>query len=70
MNTQENTLVLDDDTIVTESGRIFRSAHKELLDSLPPDMVKELARRRLVDIERIKDKREGEGAAYQTASPR
>jgi hypothetical protein len=39
---------------MTESGRVFRPAHKELLESLPPDMVQELARRRMKDIERIK----------------
>jgi hypothetical protein len=42
------------DEIITESGRIFRPAHKELLESLPPDMVQELARRKMNDIERIK----------------
>jgi hypothetical protein len=56
MNTLENISVLDEDAIVTESGRMFRTAHKGLLDSLPPDMVKELARRRLEDIKRIKEK--------------
>jgi hypothetical protein len=42
------------DEITTESGRVFRPAHKELLENLPPDMVKELACRRMKDIERIK----------------
>ncbi|GMO44557.1 MAG: hypothetical protein Pg6C_06370 [Treponemataceae bacterium] len=56
INTSEDILV-DEDTIVTKSGRIFHSAHKELLDSLPPDMARELARRRLEDIKRIKEKK-------------
>ena len=59
MNTLDNTLAKDE--IVTESGRVFRPAHKDLLESLPPDMVQELARRRMKDIERIKDKRKDEG---------
>jgi hypothetical protein len=50
MNTSEVTQALDE--ITSESGRVFRPAHKELLESLPPDMVQELARRRMKDIER------------------
>jgi hypothetical protein len=50
MNTSKNISVLDEDAIITESGRVFRPAHKDLLESLPPDMVKELARRRLEDM--------------------
>ena len=53
MNTLDNTLVKDE--IVTESGRVFHTAHKDILESLPPDMIQELARRRMKDIERIKD---------------
>ena len=53
MNTLDNTLAKDE--IVTESGIVFRPAHKDLLENLPPDMVQELARRRMKDIERIKE---------------
>jgi hypothetical protein len=41
---------LGTDEIVTESGRVFRPAHNDLLDSLPPDIVQEMARRRLEEI--------------------
>jgi hypothetical protein len=50
-NTQKGTL--DKNVIVSKSGRVFRSGNKELLDSLPPDMVSELARRRLKTLEEI-----------------
>ncbi len=67
MNTSEDTLARDE--IITESGRVFRPAHKELLESLPPDMVQELARRRMKDIERIKGicQTEASGKAAPTA---
>ena len=52
MNTLDDTLAKDE--ILTESGRVFRPAHKDLLESLPPDMVQELAQRRMKDIERIR----------------
>jgi cell pole-organizing protein PopZ len=38
------------DEIVTKSGRKFRPYYKDLLDNMPPDLVKELARRELEKI--------------------
>lgn len=51
--TSETTLELD--SIVTESGRVFHPHYKELLDSMPQDIVEELARRRLKELEQLSD---------------
>jgi hypothetical protein len=45
------------DKIVTESGREFYPAHKDLLDKLPPDIVKEMAKRKLEKIKKDSDKK-------------
>jgi hypothetical protein len=36
--------------IVSKSGRKFRPYHKNLLDNMPPDLVKEMAKRELEKI--------------------
>jgi hypothetical protein len=40
--------------IITQSGKVFRLRHKELLDSMPEDIVAELAKRRLKELEKNK----------------
>jgi len=42
------------DEIVTKSGRVFRPGNKELLQNIPPDIVQEMAKRRLEEINRHK----------------
>jgi hypothetical protein len=48
MKTFKDTLAAGE--IITESGRVFRPVHKEFLDKLPPELVKEMAKRRLEEI--------------------
>jgi hypothetical protein len=45
---------LENGEVVTESGRVFRPHYKELLDAMPQDIVRELARRRLKELEQDK----------------
>jgi hypothetical protein len=45
---------LENGEIVTESGRVFHPHYKELLDSMPQDIVRELAKRRLKELEEDK----------------
>jgi len=45
---------LEQGSIVTESGRVFRPHYKELLDAMPSDIVAELAKRRLKELEQDK----------------
>ena len=54
MKTLEDTLVKDE--IVTESGRVFRPGNKELLENIPSDIVQEMAKRKLEEINSCKDK--------------
>ena len=49
MKTLGDTLVKDE--IITESGRIFRPGNKELLDNIPSDIVQEMAKRKLEEIQ-------------------
>ena len=56
MKTLEDTLAKDE--IVTESGRIFRSGNKELLDNIPSDIVKEMAKRKWEEIQSYKEKQQ------------
>jgi len=56
MKTLEDTLVKDE--IVTESGRIFRSGNKELLDNIPSDIVQEMAKRKWEEIQSTKEKQQ------------
>jgi hypothetical protein len=58
MQTLEKNLVSDDKVIVSKSGKKFRSYHQELLDNMPPDLVKEMARRRLEEIAEAEKKKE------------
>ena len=44
------------DEIVTESGRIFHSGNKELLENIPSDIVQEMAKRKWEEIKRYKNK--------------
>jgi hypothetical protein len=48
---------LECDEIVTETGRVFRPGRTELLEALPPDIVREMAKRRLEEITRYKAER-------------
>ena len=52
MKTSEDTL--EKDEIVTESGRIFHSGNKELLENIPSDIVQEMAKRKWEEIKRYK----------------
>ena len=54
MNTLEDTLVNDE--IVTKSGRIFRPGNRELLQNIPSDLVQEMAKRRLEEMKRHKNR--------------
>jgi hypothetical protein len=49
--------ILENGEIVTESGRVFRPGQADLLDALPPDIVREMAKRRLEEIARYKAER-------------
>jgi hypothetical protein len=44
------------DEIVTESGRVFRPGNKELLENIPADIVREMAKRKWEEIKSCKDK--------------
>jgi len=50
--TSETTL--EKGSIVTDSGRVFTPHYKELLDTMPQDIVKELAKRKLEELEQHK----------------
>ena len=50
MRTSDNTSVLEANAIITKSGRVFYPYHQEMLDNLPEDIVRELARRELEKI--------------------
>jgi hypothetical protein len=54
---QASEIILEKDEIITESGRVFRRHNQEFLDNMPPDIVQEMARRRLAEIQAIKAKR-------------
>jgi hypothetical protein len=54
---QASEIILERDEMVTESDRVFRRHNQEFLDNLPPDIVQEMARRRLAEIQAIKTKR-------------
>ena len=54
MNTLEDTLVNDE--IVTKSGRVFRPGNRELLQNIPSDLVQEMAKRRLEEMKRHKNR--------------
>jgi hypothetical protein len=54
MKTSDDTLVTD--KIVTDSGREFRPVHKDILDKIPAEIVTEMAKRRLEEIETEKKK--------------
>jgi hypothetical protein len=50
-------IILEKDEIVTASGRVFRRHNQDFLDNLPPDIVQEMALRRLEEIQAIKAQR-------------
>ena len=52
--TLEKSSAADDKVIVSKSGKKYRRLHQNLLDNMPQDLVKEMARRRLVEIEQYK----------------
>jgi hypothetical protein len=45
---------LEDGEIVTETGRVFRPGKAELLEARPPDIVREMAKRRFEETTRYK----------------
>jgi hypothetical protein len=57
MKTLNDTLELNDtdELLVTKSGRIFQPYHKDLLDNIPSDIVREMARRRIEEIKKDKN---------------
>ncbi|WP_461257841.1 hypothetical protein [Treponema sp. R80B11-R83G3] len=50
--TSETTL--EKGSIIMESGKVFQPHYKELLDTMPQDIVKELAKRKLEELEQHK----------------
>ena len=42
----------DDKVIISESGKKYRRLYQDLLDNMPQDLVREMARRRLEEFER------------------
>jgi hypothetical protein len=52
MKTFDQSKAVDEKIIVTKSGRKFRPHHKQLLDTMPPDLVKEMAKRELEKIQK------------------
>jgi len=50
------------DEIVKE-GRVFKPLYKDLLDNMPQDLVQEMARRRLQEIDSGLGQKENKGAA-------
>jgi len=52
MKISEDTLAKNE--IVTESGRVFHPGNKGLLENIPPDIVQEMAIRKLEEINRSK----------------
>jgi hypothetical protein len=54
---QASEITLERDEIVTTSGRVFRRHNQEFLDNQPPDIVQDMARRRLEEIQVIKAQR-------------
>jgi hypothetical protein len=55
MKTSET--IWEDGEIVTGTGRVFRPGRAELLEALPPDIVREMAKRRLEETARYKAER-------------
>jgi hypothetical protein len=51
MTNLEKRLELDDSPVVTKTGRVFRLYYKKLLDSMPQDLVAEMAYREIRKIE-------------------
>jgi len=56
MKISEDTLAKN--KIVTKSGRVFHSGNKGLLENIPPDIVQEMAMRKLEEINRSKSNAE------------
>ena len=50
--TSTESLVTDEDekVIISASGKKYRRIHQDLLDNMPQDLVREMARRRLADL--------------------
>jgi hypothetical protein len=47
----------------------YRRIYQDVLDSMPRDIVQELARRRLQELEKINDHADAEGQMYGAAPP-
>jgi len=62
MKTSE--IMLGDGKIITETGRIFRPGRAELLESLPADIVREMAKRRMEETGRYKARRADAGSGH------
>jgi hypothetical protein len=50
--------VSDEKVITSKSGKKYRAYHQDLLDKMPPDIVQELAQRRLEEINTFKQEEE------------
>jgi hypothetical protein len=57
MKTLDQTSVLDEKEIITKNGRKFRPYYQNLLDNMPPDIVKEMAQREIEKIEESEKKK-------------
>jgi hypothetical protein len=55
--TKTSETISEDGEIITETGRVFRPGNAELLKALPPDIVQEMAKRRLEETARYKAER-------------
>jgi len=46
----------DDPDVIIRDGRIFKPVYKHLLDNMPKDLVQEMARRRLKELDAMREK--------------
>jgi len=48
--------ISDDPDVIIKNGRIFKPVYKHLLDNMPKDLVQEMARRRLEELDAAREK--------------
>ena len=48
--------IADDPDVIIKNGRIFKPVYKHLLDNMPKDLVQEMARRRLEELDAAREK--------------
>ena len=57
---------LDDTGEIIKDGRVFRPVYKHLLDNMPRDLVQEMARRRLAELDAMLEQK---GVTESSPSP-